>query len=294
MIPRCFRLPAVALVIGMLFTPAADLGVVGPSGAGVVRVLAQDDDASTSDPEMSDDQTNTPDENGPADIVVEDPPTVVPEPPPSAPSPLPAPPPPPPARFTCTLFVGYSQTDNWFAAAEAVLGTEGYEELWNSGGAAHLWADPGYAGWRNAMQSPCLRAANSPDRVVLDITHDAYLTPAATGATPVGYMERIIRSVVATTRSRYPSARLIVLQPIVGGPNHATCPWPGAQEGVVRATYNHPVIHDAINRVIGGDVVMGPDSSVRTCADYRDDGGHLTASAAGPIGQRIAQYYQGS
>src|SRR5204863_7579527 len=112
MIPQCFRVLAVALVIGILFTPAADLGVVGPSGAGVARVLAQDDDASTADPQMSDDQTNTPDENGPADIVLEDPPTVIPEPPPSAPSPLPAPPPPPPARFTCTLFVGYSQTDN--------------------------------------------------------------------------------------------------------------------------------------------------------------------------------------
>jgi hypothetical protein len=192
------------------------------------------------------------------------------------------------------LFIGYSQTDNWFSSAEAVLGSDGYELLWNSGGASHFWADASYAGWRNAVQSPCARGPSTPDRIVMDITHDAYLTSGATGGDPVGFMERVIRSVTATIRLRYPSAHQIVLQPVVGGPSHATCPWPGAQEGVVRASYNHPVIHAAINRVIGGDVVMGPDSSVRTCADYRDDGGHLAAAAVGSIGQRIAQYYQGS
>jgi len=205
---------------------------------------------------------------------------------PAAPTPVASP------GFTCTLFIGYSQTDNWFAAAEGALGSDRFELLWNGGGAARRWADPGYEGWRNAIQSRCAQNGNSPDRVVMDITNDGYLTNAATNGDPVAFMERVIRNVLATIRNRYPSARQIVLQPVVGGPGHATCPRAGAQEGVVRASYNHPIIHEAIGRVVGGDVVAGPDSSARSCADYADDVGHLTSSARGPIGRSIAQYYQ--
>lgn len=225
-------------------------------------------------------------------------PAPAPFPPPAvAPAPAPVPPPavaPAPPRATaptCTQFIGYSQTDQWFSAAEGVLGSERYQLLQNSGGATIRWADPGYAGWRNAVQSPCARNATAPDRVVMDITHYDYLTSSATGGDPVGFMERIIRNVVTTIRNRYPSARQIVLQPVVGGPGGTACPWRGAQEGAVRASYNHPFISQAAGRVVGGEVVLGPDMAVRTCADYADDQGHLTDSARGPIGRNVAQFY---
>jgi len=106
-------------------------------------------------------------------------------------------------------------------------------------------------------------------------------------------MESIIRRFIAQARAHNPSARSIVLQPVVGGPNHNTCPIRSAPEqGVVRASYNHPHIHAAIQRLIGGNVTMGYDSTVRTCADYNDLEGQLVPSASHPIGQTIGDYYR--
>src|SRR5438093_11774919 len=116
--------------------------------------------------------------------------------------------------------------------------------LWNGEGAAHLWADPNYVGWSNPVQSPCDQNASTPDRIVMDVTNDDYLTVARYGD-PTGYMEQVIRDVIATIRSRYPSVQQIVLQPVVGGPNETTCHCSGAAQGDVRASYNHTIIHQA-------------------------------------------------
>jgi len=193
--------------------------------------------------------------------------------------------------YSCTQFIGYSQTNNWFWGLESVAPSGSYELLWNNGGAMRLWADPNYSGWSNAIQSPCTSSSSAPDRIVLDITNDGYLTSAATGGDPVGHMEGIIRNAISTVRARYPSVRQIALQPIVGGLSHNTCPWSGAEQGVVRATYNHPIIHQAAMRVVGADVIFGADPSVRTCADYADSIGHLMSGSQGPIGQSIGSFY---
>lgn len=189
--------------------------------------------------------------------------------------------------YTCTQVIGYSQTDQWFDFAEAVAGDSRWQLLANNGGAAWRWADPNYAGWNNPIQSRCTSSSSAPDRVVMDITRNEYTTNVST-------FETDIRNVIATIRSRYPAVRQIVLQPIVGGPTHATCPWPGAQFGVVRASYNHPYIEQAIDRVVAGTVVKGADPHVRSCSDYADDVGHLTGSASVAIGQGIGNFYRSS
>jgi len=208
--------------------------------------------------------------------------------------------------FVCTQIMGYSQMGNtayggWGPyAAEVMVGTgpDTVQLRWQNGGAAFRWADPSYPGWGTGAdpsgmpQSPCAQSAPSPDRVILDITHNEYLTAARTNGDPVGFMVRNINGFIAQARAHYPNLRSIVLQPVVGGPNHTTCPWSGAEQGVVRASYNHPYIHQAIQRVVGGNVTMGYDSQVRTCADYNDDVGHLNPRASEPIGTAIGTFYR--
>src|SRR6266540_342495 len=146
------------------------------------------------------------------------------------------------AQFSCTQIIGYSTTNTWFPAAEAQLDSTRWQLLWENGGAAWLWADPGYSGWGKGPDSPCTHDSRSPDRIVMDVATNVYTTDVA-------QLERDIRNVIATIRLKYPSVRQIMLQPEHGGPNHTTCPWASAPFGVVRATYNHPTIEAAIGRV---------------------------------------------
>ena len=219
-------------------------------------------------------------------------------------------------RYSCTLFIGYSQGWNtsygaWgpYAAQTMVNGgVDRVEAQWQNGSAAIRWADYGYSGWTNPLTSPCASNATTPDRLILDITHYDYLTPAHIGSTdPVSFMESIIRNLVATAHQHYPSAtNNIVLQPVVGGPNHTTTcstvglpssgsvPHDPNDPNMVRASYNHPSIWSAMQRVAANTagVSIGYDSQVRTCADYNDWEGHFNPAASQPIGQLIGTYYR--
>ncbi len=183
--------------------------------------------------------------------------------------------------FSCTRVVGFSQTEQWFTGGgfEQVAGDAGWELLWESGATIEKWADPGFVGWSNQVVSGC--TDGTPSRLLLTVT----------GAErPVAQWVEDITSAVATAKVKYPGAA-IVLQPIVGGPDEQLCP--GDRRESVRASVNHPIIDQAIERtvlsVVG--VQMGASPEVRSCADYRDDLGHLTEAAVGPIGEEIARFY---
>jgi hypothetical protein len=207
--------------------------------------------------------------------------------PPPTPTPTPiATPPPPSSGFTCTQLIGYSQTDNWYDGLESVVANDRYELLWNGGGAVRLWADPGYAGWSQPLYSPCASGSGSPDRIVMDITEDFFIKDPANGG--VTRVASDIRGVIQTIRNTYPAVRQIYLQPVVGGPNGGLCSVAGSE---VRASSNHPYIKSAIAQVVGGTVLTGPSPTVRTCADYADDIGHLQEAAKIPIGQGIGSFY---
>jgi hypothetical protein len=186
--------------------------------------------------------------------------------------------------FTCTQVIGFSQTREWFLDApdfEQAVGSDGWQLLWRGGAAVEKWADPNFRGWLEPIQSPCASGATAPDRVVLTISKQVFEDDAAVW---VGD----IRTAVETIGDKYPGVEQIVLQPVVGGPNHQTCQFGG---NPVRASVNHPTIDQAISQVSGGDVVEGPSPEVRTCDDYEDTSGHLTGDAAGPIGAIIAGSY---
>ncbi len=198
----------------------------------------------------------------------------------------PASPQPQPGSFTCAQIIGYSQTRNWYPFFEQGIDEGAWQLVARSGGVARRWADPGYAGWSNAPSSACAQNSLAPERIVMDVTRDEYQTDVAV-------FEQDIRNVIATIRGKYPSVRRIVLEPVVGGPNHTLCP-PGATgTAAVRASFNHPTIDEAIARVLGGDVIRGADPVVRSCADYADKTGHLTTDGARAVGGMIAQFYAG-
>ena len=174
--------------------------------------------------------------------------------------------------FSCTEFIGYSQTMQWyFGGAQEQLGRGRSQLRWQGGGSIDLWADPGYAGWSaNGRVNSCSQNSERPDRVVLDVSDDFHAD--------TGWWVGQINTVLGIIRNRYPSARVIMLEPVVGGQD-------------VRASFNHPYIWQAILQVAGGNVVPGMEPTVRSCGDYADTTGHLQDSAKGPIGQTIGQFY---
>jgi hypothetical protein len=188
------------------------------------------------------------------------------------------------------LFIGYSQTNNWWWSNgfEWVTDNDRYELLFQFGGAIRYWADPSYAGWSNSITSRC-QPSSTPDRIVLDVTEDFFISTTDPQQN-VAKVAGDIRAAIATARAKYPSARQVWLQPVVGGPGGSLCNFGSGTSNPVRASWNHPFIDQAINQVVGGSVVRGPSPEVRTCDDYADNIGHLTDSK-GPIGQTIGNWY---
>jgi hypothetical protein len=188
--------------------------------------------------------------------------------------------------FTCTEFIGYSQTRQWYLSGfgPAVGWAGAWQLRARDAAAVEFWADPGFVGWDPSTRlSHCGQSGDNPDRIVLDVTNDYQAD--------VNWWIGQINTAVQTIHAKFPSVRQIVLQPVVGGPGGGQCRFGG---NIVRASYNHPVVDQAIASVAGDDVVVGADPTVRTCADYADDIGHLTPDAQVAIGTSILNFYMQS
>jgi hypothetical protein len=202
--------------------------------------------------------------------------------------------------FTCTEILGFSQTLMWHETPEfqGTIDDARWQMRFRSGGDLDVWANPAADVWTAPVRdaclgsgspvlcTPCAESSAAPDRVILTITSHAY-------ESDVEVWIQDLRAAIATIRLRHPEARRIVLQPVVGGPLHAVCPFPDQALGV-RASFNHPYIDRAIAAVVGDspDLVAGFSPEVRSCADYSDGVGHLVPAARGPIGLTIGEYYR--
>jgi hypothetical protein len=118
--------------------------------------------------------------------------------------------------------------------------------------------------------------------------------------TSVARVAQDIRNVVATIRSKYPSARQIYLKPLVGGPPGGGQCYVADSTGAthpIRAIQNSPLIAQAIAQVATGtDLLATPQWGVRDCNDFYDDGqyvGHLSPfnDAKPRIGQMIGTWF---
>ena len=189
--------------------------------------------------------------------------------------------------FSCTQVIGFSQTRNWYADApdfESVVDNSKWQLQWYSGAGITDWANAGFAGWSASITSPCASNPTKPDRIILTITGD-YQNESQ-------WWVGQIQQAVVNIKNKYPSARQILLQPVVGGPNNQQCPF-GSE--IVRASYNHPIIDQAITLIAAADpsgtVKAGFSPEVPTCSGYKDWKGHLTDQVKGQVGRTIGEYY---
>jgi hypothetical protein len=161
-----------------------------------------------------------------------------------------------PTEYRWTRVIGFSVINNWWAVLRTTLGSEAakWELQWFSGGSVDLWADPNMEGWLGPVTDLANRGGvvngitgdSDPthnllnvDRVILVISG---LCPQAnnpisgaarpnmgltaqdqTGYPPGGYAATSgigprIGGAIATIRSKMPNARVIYLQPNLGGP----------------------------------------------------------------------------
>jgi hypothetical protein len=187
--------------------------------------------------------------------------------------------------FVCTEIVGFSQTESWYRAGfiSSVSNPGAWQLRWFSGGSIDQWADHsgGFTGWDSRyLVTQCAQNSSRPDRVVLNVSGDYRNDP--------GWWAQQTSLAIDNVHKKYANVRQIVLQPVVGGPAGGQCQYAGK---VVRATYNFAYIQQGLARLVGGDVVTGPAPTVRTCADFADDVGHLVQDGRVAVGQSIAQSY---
>jgi hypothetical protein len=190
--------------------------------------------------------------------------------------------------FTCTELLGFSQTGQWSSTPEFLSQID--DPRWQARIAASknlvAIADPNDSIWTMQPQSPCASGSASPDRIVLTATLNYFASSDA------DVVQRL-RAAIVTIRQQRPSARTLVLQPVVGGPNDGLC---GAGSARVRAAWNHPYLDRAIATVLGDafDLVAGPSPTVRTCSDYSDTTGHLDplpSAARGYVGGYVGAWF---
>ena len=186
--------------------------------------------------------------------------------------------------YACTQVIGYSQVNQWYSNGnfETFVDDDAWQLLWNSGAGVDDWKDPGYMGWNQPIRSACAQSSDAPDRLLFSISgpHGDDETAWANDIT----------AAIATIGQLVPSAQVIVLQPVVGGPNHMTCV-SGGQD--VRASWQHMHIDNAIATVLGGNVIAGMSPEVSNCNEYTDSLGHLTAAGETNVGMAIGMFYAG-
>lgn len=194
--------------------------------------------------------------------------------------------------FSCTEVLGFSQTMEWFGALSIAERRKRNESLtlakdcflprWQGrfqfGASVEFWKDADYAGWEGAYKSELHCDRSEVDRVVFTVSG----VPRTTGK-----WTEDIKAVIELIRQKYPAAKQIVLQAVVG-----------AEEGQcanIRAAQNHPSIVAAIESVakdFGGLVVAGLAPKVGECSHFVDNLGHLTGAGARYLNAKLAEFYR--
>jgi hypothetical protein len=159
------------------------------------------------------------------------------------------------ACFSCTQVIGYSQVgafNGWFVkdgVFESIVGSDGWQLIWENGATLHDWQRPLYRGWTNPIVSPCATNSLAPDRVLLNL--------AGTNETDVAAWVNDINATIDTIMLKLPSVRRIILQSIVGGPANQVCVTTNGDP--VRASVSHPYMDEAIALVVAARAGTQPE-----------------------------------
>ena len=194
---------------------------------------------------------------------------------------------------------------------ETIVNNAAWQLLWDSGHGVNQWQNPAASGWTRwanreypFFQSACTQNSATPDRILLSVT-GGY-------GTDLNAWRTNTEAAITTILQQIPSVQQLILEPVVGGPNHQTCDCTAAMQATiqdcdfgptVRASWQHAYIDTAIGMVLqdiqnnvytppgGVQVIAGSSPEVRTCADYYDGIGHLTPDGAQAVGVSIGQYH---
>ncbi|WP_138429585.1 hypothetical protein [Fodinibius saliphilus] len=215
--------------------------------------------------------------------------------------------------YSCTQVIGFSQVGQtgskdqpgpgygWYIAGgvfESAVDDNRWQLLWKSGGSVDQWANPEYDGWDQRIVSPCKNNDDSPDRVLFSIS-------GLYGKDIKGWSTAIEKA-VNTIQHKLPTAEIIILQPVVGGPNGDTCPCtrncnfensPFKKTfKEVRASWQHSYIGKAIEQIIASPMkeitVKGYFPQVGSCSHYIDGLGHLTKEGGKYVGEKLGNDYK--
>jgi hypothetical protein len=191
-----------------------------------------------------------------------------------------------PVGGSCTLVIGFSVTTNWFrdGAFEQQPGIDdaSWEVLAHGGHDVWLWSDPNLHAYSVPPDSLCGR---EPDRIVFQV--------AAERSTEESLDDVVgaLRMSIANFQARWPTANVVVLIPIVGGPDGQPCP-ADTRGGAVGASVMNPLMNDVIAEVAdGAEVVAGPDLLLEDCSQYADGKGHLTEEGSRYIASALAEHF---
>jgi hypothetical protein len=157
----------------------------------------------------------------------------------------------------CTQVIGFSQSWEWYTTVgvfESGVDDARWQLLWNVGGGVNKWQDPDYVGWSNALVSPCTQGSAAPDRVLLTIS-------GAYGADEQAWADAI-QATLDQIAIKLPNAQKVLLQPVVGGPQEQDCFF---QANLIRASWQHAHIDNAIATLVGGSLAAGASPEVQSC-----------------------------
>jgi len=189
--------------------------------------------------------------------------------------------------FTCTEVLGFSQSWEWFtgrslSASRGNITVEpddfldGWQGRFQFGSSVELWKAADFQGWEGTYLSPQMCPREDVGRIVFNVSGAA--RDASAWADDIG-------TVAALIKAKYPSARRIVMVPVVGGPE--------GQCQDVRAAQNHPTVVAAIAMVTAADdrVAAGPSPTLSDCSHYADRLGHLAPAGAAEVHAALSKHF---
>lgn len=202
-----------------------------------------------------------------------------------------------PDSFSCTQVLGFSQSLEWYGGLSLADYTAGegppeppsleggaflptWQGAFYMGAAVEKWTDLEFPAWSGTHDTTHEMAAHcgrdQVDRVVFNVSGAARSPDEWASA---------VESVAELIREKFPAARQIVMQPVVGAPE-GKC-------REVRAARNHPDIAEGIRRSAErSEIIAGPSPEVASCAQFRDDLGHLTKEGAEHVRQALKAHYR--
>jgi hypothetical protein len=187
-----------------------------------------------------------------------------------------------PGPFACSLVIGINSTGEWYRQGyEKLVDDARWELMQIHNGFIEKWADPNDAYWSTAIDSPCAKNPNMPDRILFVLSNFDYTTIEQ-------WYPPLLR-VLANLQNKYPSVQNIELMTWVRAPGNMPCPQApanrstisaGEDEAIARAVRDFPLL-----------VTAAPKFEAHSCSEYTDNPPHPTAAGGAAWAKMIAAYY---